>query len=85
MRGGARVARRRSARSARDGRLEVDGGTDARGHRVQDVDGISNVEALSQPAGHRGSRVNVEPVCVVPRQQCVDGSLGHRGAFRDFR
>jgi hypothetical protein len=52
---------------------------------MQDVDGISNVEALSQPAGHRGSRVNVEPVCVVPRQQRVDGSLGHRGAFRDFR
>ena len=42
---------------------------------MQDVDRISNVEALSQPAGHRGSRVNVEPLCVVPRQQRVDGSL----------
>ena len=42
---------------------------------MQDVDRISNVEALSQPAGYRGSRVNVEPVCVVPRQQRVDGSL----------
>jgi hypothetical protein len=52
---------------------------------MQDVDGISNVEALSEPAGHRGSRVNVKPVCVVPRQQRVDGRLGHPGAFRDFR
>src|SRR5262249_22802247 len=37
-----------------------------RGQRVQDADRVSDVEALAEPAGHRGPRIDEDAVCVVP-------------------
>ena len=52
---------------------------------MQDADRVAHVETLPQPARHRGSRVQVDPVCLVARTQRVHGIARYRGRRRDLR
>ncbi len=49
---------------------------------MQDADRVPHVEPLSQPARHRGPRVQVDPVCLVARTQRVHGISKYRGQRR---
>ena len=82
-------------RYSEDGDLEIDNTGTERSIRGVAV-GRGNWMFFGSDAGGRTAavlrsfiascqRVNVEPFCVVPRQQCVDGSLGHHSGLRDFR
>ena len=52
---------------------------------MQDADRVADIETLSQPARHRGPRVQVDPVCLVARTQRVHGIARYRGRRRDLR
>src|SRR5712692_11554089 len=44
---------------------------------MQDADRPANVEMLPQPTRHRGARVQVEPLCIVPRSEDLHGIVAH--------
>ncbi len=52
---------------------------------MQHVDRPADVQAFSQPARHRRSRVQVKPLRVMLRSQRVDGIAGHRRRRLNFR
>src|SRR5437879_2967028 len=52
---------------------------------MQDADRVADIETLSQPARHRGPRVQVDPVCLVARTQRMHGIARYRGRRRDLR
>src|SRR3989442_7966943 len=51
---------------------------------MQDADRVADIETLSQPARHRGPRVQVGAVCPVARTQRVHGIERYRGRRRDL-
>ena len=51
---------------------------------MQDADRVAHVEPFSQPARHRGPRVQVEPVCLVARTQRVHRIARYLGRRRDL-
>jgi len=56
---------------------QPDGSTAGHSQRMQDADGVSDVQSLSVPAGRRRARVDVQPSCVVLRSQRVHRIRGH--------
>ena len=57
----------------------------AGGQGMQDVNGVSDVQALSEPAGLRCLRVDANPLGLVQRAEHPDGIGGDRGQRRTFR
>ena len=51
---------------------------------MQDADRVAHVEPFPQPARHRGSRVQVDPGCLVARTQRVHRIARYRGRRRDL-
>ena len=51
---------------------------------MQDIDCPAHIQALPQPAGARRSRVEAEPLRVVPRPEGLAGISGHRDRRRDI-
>ena len=51
---------------------------------MQDADGPAEVQALPQPAGDRGPRVQVERVRFIPRSEDLHGIAAHLRRMRDL-
>ena len=52
-----------------------------RRQRMQDVDGVTRIETLTQPVRNRRPRVQPQPLCFVPGTQTLNGIRrdGRRG------
>src|SRR5881628_1898285 len=50
---------------------------------MQDADGPADVQALSQPTGHRRPRVELEAVLLIPRSENVHGIAAQVARRRD--
>jgi len=50
---------------------------------MQHVDRPADVQALSEPPGHRRPRMKAKPKCLLPRAQDLDGIGLHRSRRRD--